>query len=448
MNAPIPWRELLYESSQFGPWVVESYLELLRHERMAARTIRRIQNRRLARIIRHAWREVPYYQRALPEGSESSGADAFTDLGRFPIIDRSILADHWSEFRARDVTRYAPRSRRTGGTSGRPLEVLLDRRTRALRMAYDLVRMQWAGWKPGDRSVVFTVPLGYFGGGTIDFDALYAIDAPRNTLLLNGARLDEQRLRDLSRLVGEYRPDSLRGFPSTLVLLARFLDAEKIRIRPRSVMTGGELILDWQRRFLKDAFGRGVFDRYGMWESVAAAAQCEQGQYHLLPELGYVEILRNGRPCGPGEAGELVGTHLVNHSMPLIRYNMHDVAAWTGQRCPCGREAETLSIIGGRGRDLLVTRSGYAVIPAGLLTLIVPSLPIEKLQFYQEKKGEVVVRIVRGSGYTADHTRMLLGELERHLGDSVTLSREYVEDIPRAPSGKYQFVISHVPLEL
>ncbi|MGB4780816.1 hypothetical protein, partial [Candidatus Methylomirabilis sp.] len=243
-----PWRELLYESWQLGPWVVESYLEILRHQRMAARTIRRMQAHRLARVIRHARRDVPHYRSGIPESSGSSGTDAITDLGRFPIIDRSVLADHWSEFRARDATRFTPRSRRTGGTFGRPLEVLLDRRTRALRIAYDLVRMQWAGWTTGDRTAVLTVPLGYLGGGKIDFDSLYAVDVPRKMLLLNAARLDEQRLRDLSRLVGEYRPDSLRGFPSMLVLLARFLDAEKIRIRPRSVMTGGELILDWQRR--------------------------------------------------------------------------------------------------------------------------------------------------------------------------------------------------------
>jgi phenylacetate-CoA ligase len=443
-----PWRELLYESWQLGPWVVESYLEILRHQRMAARTVRRIQERRLARVIRKARRDIPYYRSARSERSESSRIDAFTDLGRFPIIDRSIVADHWTEFRTRGRTRYAPRSRRTGGTFGRPLQVLLDRRTRALRMAYDLVRMQWAGWTTGDRTAVLTTPLGYFGGGEIDFDTLYAIDLPRKTLLLNPGHLDEQRLRDLSRLVGEYRPDSLRGFPSTLVLLARSLASEKIKVRPRSVMTGGELILDWQRRFLEDAFGCTVFDRYGMWESVAAASQCEQGSYHVLPNLGYVEILRNGRPCGPGEAGELVGTHLVNHSMPLIRYNMHDVVAWTGQLCPCGRGTPTLSIIGGRGRDLLVTRSGYAVVPAGLLTRIVPSLPIEKLQFYQEKKGEVLVRIVRGRGCTPEHTRILRDEIGRLLGDAVTVSWEYVEDIPRTSAGKYQFVISHVPLEL
>jgi len=70
------------------------------------------------------------------------------------------------------------------------------------------------------------------------------------------------------------------------------------------------------------------------------------------------------------------------------------------------------------------------------------------LQFYQEKKGEALIRIVRRSGYRPEHTRMLLDELTKEVGDSMAFSWEYVDDIPRGPSGKYQFVISHVQLEL
>jgi len=77
-----------------------------------------------------------------------------------------------------------------------------------------------------------------------------------------------------------------------------------------------------------------------------------------------------------------------------------------------------------------------------------PPLPVEGLQFYQDRKEEVVVRIVRGNGYTEDDTRRLMAEVDRVLDGAVHLRWEYVEDIPRTPSGKYPFVVSHVPLEL
>ncbi|HWQ68923.1 MAG TPA: AMP-binding protein [Patescibacteria group bacterium] len=447
-NVNIPWRNLVEHTLTLGPQVVATYLDLLRHQWMPEQKIRCLLNRRLTRAIRHACREVPFYQNVLSDDAGTTGSDGFAALAGFPIIDRDLLADQQGQFKARHAARYAPRPRRTSGTTGKPIEVLLDRRTRALHAALTLIRMQWAGWKPGDRIAIFNVPLGYFGGGKIDFETPYTLDTAGRMLILNAARLDDQRLRHFGRLLREYRPDILRGFPSTLILLARSMGAEKIKIRPRAIMTGGELVLEWQRRFLESSFGCTVLDFYGMWESVAAAAQCERGGYHLIPECGYVEILRNGRPSGPGEAGELVGTHLRNYSMPLIRYNTHDVVAWTGQLCPCGRATSTLSIIGGRGRDLLVTKTGYCVIQAGLATRFVPSLPVEKLQFYQEKKGEALIRIVRRSGYTPEHTRMLLDELTKEVGDSMVFSWEYVDDIPRGPSGKYQFVISHVQLEL
>jgi phenylacetate-coenzyme A ligase PaaK-like adenylate-forming protein len=186
------------------------------------------------------------------------------------------------------------------------VEVLLDRRTRALNAAFTLIRIQWAGWKPGDKTVFFNVPLGYFGRGKIDLETPYTLDASRKTLILNAARLDDQRLRQFSRLVGEYRPDILRGFPSTLILLARFMGIEKIKIHPRAVMTGGELVLDWQRRFLEGAFGCAVFDYYGMWESVAAAAQCNRGSYHLITRARICRD-RSQRPCLRSRRGRRVG---------------------------------------------------------------------------------------------------------------------------------------------
>lgn len=73
---------------------------------------------------------------------------------------------------------------------------------------------------------------------------------------------------------------------------------------------------------------------------------------------------------------------------------------------------------------------------------------MEKLQFFQERKDEVVVRIVRGEEYTEDDTRRLIAKVDKILDGTVQLRWEYVEDIPRTSWGKYPFVVSHVPQEL
>ena len=91
------------------------------------------------------------------------------------------------------------------------------------------------------------------------------------------------------------------------------------------------------------------------------------------------------------------------------------------------------------------------MLPAGQVTAkLDPPVRIEKLQFYQEHKEELLVRIVRGNGHTEDDTRRLLAQVDRMLEGAVRLRWAYVEDIdiPRTSSGKYPYVISHVPLEL
>lgn len=55
-----------------------------------------------------------------------------------------------------------------------------------------------------------------------------------------------------------------------------------------------------------------------------------------------MEILRNGGPCKPGEVGGIVGTYLENYAMPLIRYNMNDLASPIGSACGCGRSLDSM----------------------------------------------------------------------------------------------------------
>ena len=448
MSAPVLWRQLFREALYSGPQVIFSYPMMLRRHRLPPEQIRRYQERRLERILQHALERVPAYMEAPGIKASVMRGEGLRVLDQFPLMDRWTLVEQWERFVARNARRYSPKLVQTGGTTGKPVSLYLDRRTRTLWNLMVLVRRQSAGWRPGDRSVIFWQPYGD-RPATYDVNTPHALDRSERELFLNAARLDDRRLREYVHLVVSFRPQFLRGFPSVLMLLARALNSLHARLRLRAVLTGGELLGDEQRHYLEETFACKVYDWYNMWENVATAVQCERGTYHLIPELGHVEILRNGQPCRPGEVGEIVGTHLGNYSMPLIRYNMNDLAAPVGSPCPCGRNTQAFTLIGGRGRDIIVTPKGYVVMPTMLLwSRILPPHSVEKLQFYQERKDEVVVRIVRGEGYAEDDTKRLLAELDTIFDGDVKLNCEYVEDIPRIPSGKYPYVVSHVPLEL
>ncbi|MBK9054031.1 MAG: hypothetical protein IPL78_24890 [Chloroflexi bacterium] len=75
-----------------------------------------------------------------------------------------------------------------------------------------------------------------------------------------------------------------------------------------------------------------------MAEIVCAASECEAGQMHLWPDVGWLEILsfEADEPVNPGDEGRFVCTSLLNADMPLIRYAVGDTGAVApqGTKCP------------------------------------------------------------------------------------------------------------------
>jgi len=62
-----------------------------------------------------------------------------------------------------------------------------------------------------------------------------------------------------------------------------------------------------------------------------------------------------------GEPGSVVVTDLTNRAMPILRYQVGDVAVWSDQVCPCGRGLPLLERIDGREADYVVTARGELI---------------------------------------------------------------------------------------
>ena len=120
-------------------------------------------------------------------------------------------------------------------------------------------------------------------------------------------------------------PEVLTGDP---VAFARLADLP-VAIRPKALLSTAMALLPGLRDTLQERFGCPAIDVYGMNEAGPVAAALADGSGHALlqPEL-YVEILdADGRPCAPGERGEITLTGGFNSAFPLLRYRTGDHAA-------------------------------------------------------------------------------------------------------------------------
>lgn len=99
----------------------------------------------------------------------------------------------------------------------------------------------------------------------------------------------------------------------------------------------GELIHDFQRHEIEQGLGARVIETYGCSETGTVGYECPAGSVHIFAEHVEVEILRNGKPARPGEAGDIVLTCTTNRVMPLIRYRVGDRGRLSPDPCRCGR---------------------------------------------------------------------------------------------------------------
>ena len=128
----------------------------------------------------------------------------------------------------------------------------------------------------------------------------------------------------------QYGSQWMTGYGSAIAALTESALGAGIQpFRLGNVIVSGDTLLPGMRLSIERFFQSKCFDHYGQCEGVAMAMECRNGQMHVIPAIGILEILReDGTPCAPGETGEMVATGLLNDAMPLIRYRLGDYAAW------------------------------------------------------------------------------------------------------------------------
>jgi len=420
-----------------GPIRSRTLAGLRRSQWLGGEELRQLQLTRLTDVVAHARETVPLYrERDLP-------AIAFTDLSelqQIPILRKD-------ELRAPRATlvseRYEARcllAIHTGGTTGKPLTIHCDRATLQRNYAFFARFREWAGIPSGARVATFAgrtiVPPGQ------SRPPFWRRNMTANTLLFSSYHIAAATLPAYVNALARWQPALIDSYPSSLAPVARYILERGIEtIRPRAVITSSETLMPEIRRDIELAFRCRVFDHYGAAEMAALVTQCEAGSYHVNPEFGVVELLRDGKPVEtPGELGEIVATGFINPVMPLIRYATGDLAAWGGgaSHCPCGRAFPTLERIEGRMDDVLVTPEGRLIGRLDPIFKAVGSL--YETRIVQDGPDHVRVEVVVAGAFPETERQTLLHELSDRMGPSMRIDLIEVPQIPRTAAGKFQAV--------
>jgi phenylacetate-CoA ligase len=339
--------------------VVEQARLLSARDRVARADIEAGQQRSLDALVAHARERSSYYRELLPS------PDGPVELRTLPTLDKATLMDRWDEIvcdarlrrdtlleRLAEPPSAEPylgeyRVMSTSGSSGRRGLFVYDAAGGVAYVAQFLRVTALTGsamWEQhlrvgvvsaGDpRHASAQIAMACAALGLVEFRPL-PVTLPLERIVAG---------------LNDYQPDVLHAYASYAALLADEQRAGRLRIAPRLVTSGSELLTADMARRVEAAFGIAAFDFYSATEGLWAAQCPQHAGFHLFEELAIVEnVDAANQPVPAGEPGaRVLLTNLANRVQPLIRYEIPDAVTVDPEPCPCGRTLKRLSTVHGR----------------------------------------------------------------------------------------------------
>lgn len=396
---------------------------------------------RFKAMIRYAFENCPYYRKRYEAaGVRPEDIRDRRDLLGIPVLNKAEIQAWAPQMISK---RFAPGELlrdMTGGSTGSPLIFYYDRSRRDSRNAATIRHNRWAGWEIGNKVALLWGAARDVDGQKGRKERLKNVLLNRS-LLLDASSIDRERMASFAAGLIRFQPKVLLGYANTLAFFARYLrENGKQLIGPESVVSSAECLTPENRRLLEETFGCPVYDRYGCREFAVVASECEFHAMHINAENLLVEVVGENGSARMDKPGEILITDLQNFAMPMIRYRIQDMGSLRKGVCRCGRGLPLLEMAAGRVTDFLEAEDGCKVSGVAIATYVITNIPgIGQIQFVQEKRKEVTLRIVRNSAWTSATLAALKKKTLEFLGREMQMHFDFPESIPPEPSGKFRF---------
>ncbi len=432
------WLKRLY---RHGPHFHYYSSQLNHSSRFNHAQIAEYHNKHLQRMVHHCYQHVPYYK-DLFRKLNLSPEDIQTrqDLVKIPFLDKQTVRENYDKLIAGNKRNFLCNIATTSGSTGTPAKFLRD--YQSINFEHAAVWRQWQ--KAGDNGKKRLSLRGdVIVPASQNKPPFWQYNPANKELMMSSYHLSIDNSKIYIKKILEFQPSILYCGPSMGFLLAKFFKFHKIPYQFDAIFTSSENLEPDVRKYMEDTFQTRVHDWYGQAERVAAIYQCTGGSYHIVEDYSIVELMEAD---ASNHELELVGTHLFNYVMPLLRYRTQDYIQLGSGSCACGSHFRLVDKIIGRGYNYLLTPEGYHIA----ITAHIPSNVdnVLETQFYQEKQGEVVLKVLTNGQFTEkDRDRLIKNTLE-HTSPLMKVTVEEVSNIPRGANGKFINIINKLDSSL
>jgi phenylacetate-CoA ligase len=382
-----------------------------------------ILTKRLVDLLRHATQTTMFYR----------GMNGANEWSSWPVMTKRALQDKSDDFISDAHRNKKLFEKWTSGSYGTPMRVLFSADKWARRNAEVIFYNRRAGLDVGDA---------YLHVSTDKKSAFHRWR--KNTIVLDATRLDATWLEETVTVLQQNPGRVIVGFASALLALAEYGrdHAPAGSIRLGGAVSAAEPLPEHARVIIGEVFGCAVFNRYASTETGVLAFTGTGHEELQVNRSSYViEVLAHDadRPVRTGEQGRVVVTDLFSHAMPLIRYDIGDLAV-AGP--PCEHGVESLSRVEGRVVEVIYDASGTRISWATIYDIFCDAPLVFQYQFCQVGAADYRLMLIKRDCFRQEDENFLRQRLVALLGESATLRFEYVQSIPALGSGKRPAITS------
>lgn len=382
-------------------------------------------------IVNNAIENIPYYRRQYITRINTLGE--FESIINF--IDKEIIMSHWDDFVLPDVRKKDIVTGTTGGTSGKPLKLVLPKNRYVFELSTMYSMWKNVGWTGQIRAVIRNDQL--------KSGQNYRVNFLKKEVIFDGFRTTRDYYFEIYRILKKFDVGYIHAYPSSAFQFAAFMEREKLDVSfIKAFLCGSEALLPEHKELIKKRLGINLYHWYGHSEKLVLGGYCANSDWiHIEPTYGYFELIdEDGKVITEiGKRGEIVGTTLHNPYMPLIRYRTGDYAEYAGDYCnECKRHLPLIKKITGRWdiNRIYLNDGNYVSITALNLHNDLYSF-IEGMQYIQKEKGKLEILIIRRKGYNDLIEKRFKEHFAVSFNNKCDFTIKYTSALDKEPNGKF-----------
>lgn len=435
-----------------GSGISAKYNEILKLSKMNREDLQGYQKRKLEKCLLDAYKNVPYYNKELKKANliMSDGESVnWSNYHKIPKLTKKIIKENIDNLKSNAIGIKGIYANHSGGSSGTPIEIWQDREYKEWNIANTLFYKTYGGYYLGDRE------LRLWGSERDLLEGKEQMSVRiRNSIYgrkeLNSFKMSLENMVKYIDIWNQYKPEWVEAYTQAIYELALFIKRNHLKVySPKGIVTSAGTLYPSMREEIEMVFGCKVFNRYGSREVGGVACNCaNEVDLHLSVWNHYVEVLdEHMQPVRDGKVGKIYVTTLNNRIMPLIRYEIGDIAESISWNHSC-KDYNAPLLKGLEGRDISVIRTREGKIIPGeffihFIGVVYNTGFIDKFQVIQHDYEKIEIKVSIIDDIEFEKMRVKIeSAIQLEMGGGIEISWNRVNDIPSLNSGKYLYVYS------